>query len=89
MNNTVVIFMKIKNYSLHADIVRVVALFSVVGIHLLTPIYAQPDFFGGKFWWITFLLNCLFRASVPLFMMLSGYLVLGKVTSLKENLERT
>lgn len=66
-----------------------IALFSVVGIHLLTPIYARPDFFGGKFWWLTFLLNCIFRASVPLFMMLSGYLVLGKPKSIQENARRT
>src|SRR5689334_9684312 len=77
-----------KKYILNADIIRVLAIFGVVGIHVLTPIYARPDFFGGKFWWITFLLNCLFRASVPLFIMLSGYLVLAKPVTVKENLQR-
>lgn len=74
---------------LNADLVRVLALFGVVGIHLLNPIYARPDFFGGKFWWICFVLNSLFRASVPLFVMLSGYLLLGKKTTVRENMVRT
>jgi len=74
---------------LQADVIRVVAIFAVVGIHTLTPIYARPDFFGGKFWWVCFLLNCLFRVSVPLFIMLSGYLVLPKIISLKDHLRKT
>lgn len=78
-----------KSYILNADLIRITALFAVVGIHLLTPIYARPDFFGGTFWWVTFLLNCLFRASVPLFVMLSGYLLLGKETTVQKNLQRT
>lgn len=78
-----------KQYIINADLIRIGALFAVVGIHLLTPIYARPDFFGGSFWWLTFLLNSLFRASVPLFVMLSGYLLLGKETSLRQNAERT
>lgn len=79
----------VKTYIINADIVRVFALFAVVGIHLLNPIYARPDFFGGTFWWVAFLLNCLFRMSVPLFVMLSGYLVLGKPTDISTNLKRT
>lgn len=78
-----------EKHILNADIVRVTALFAVVGIHLLNPIYARPDFFGGKFWWLCFILDCLFRASVPLFVMLSGYLLLGKSTTVQENLRRT
>jgi surface polysaccharide O-acyltransferase-like enzyme len=79
----------VKKYILNADIIRVFAIFAVVGIHVLTSIYARPDFFGGKIWWFAFLLNCLFRVSVPLFVILSGYLVLGKPVTLKENLLRT
>jgi len=77
-----------KKYILNADIVRIFALFAVVGIHLLNPIYSRPDFFNGTFWWLTFALNCLFRVSVPLFVMLSGYLVLPKEATLTENLHR-
>lgn len=78
-----------KHRILNADVLRVLALFAVVGIHLLNPIYARPDFFNGKFWWICFLLNALFRASVPLFVLLSGYLLLGKPTTIAANLSRT
>lgn len=34
----------------HADATRVLAILGVVGIHLVTPISARPDFFGGKIW---------------------------------------
>jgi surface polysaccharide O-acyltransferase-like enzyme len=81
--------MKKSEYSLNADLVRILALFSVVGIHLLTPIYGRSDFFGGTIWWLTFLLNCLFRASVPLFIMLSGYLIIPKVMSVEETVRKT
>lgn len=75
-------------YLFQADVVRSFAILAVVGIHLVIPITPRPDFFGGTVWWAAFLLNCLFRVSVPLFVILSGYLVLGKDTTIKENLKR-
>lgn len=78
----------VKKYIFSADVVRSVAILAVMGIHLVTPITSRPDFFGGGFWWVTFLLNALFRVSVPLFIMLSGYLSLGKSSTIKENFER-
>ena len=77
-----------RQYLPQGDLVRVLAIMGVVGIHVLTPIYARPDFFGGGLWWLAFLANCLLRTSVPLFMMLSGYFVLAKEMSWPENLER-
>jgi surface polysaccharide O-acyltransferase-like enzyme len=76
----------VKNkYVFSADVVRSFAIIAVIGVHLVIPITARPDFFGGGLWWVTFLLNCLFRISVPLFIMLSGYLTLGKPTTIKQN----
>lgn len=74
-----------KKYIFQADIVRALAILLAVGVHIVIPITARPDFFGGKIWWLTFLLNCLFRIGVPLFVILSGYLNLGKEVSLEEN----
>lgn len=79
---------KTSKYIFNADLVRVLAIFGVVGIHLLSPISSRPDFFGGTFWWLTYLASVLFRASVPLFMMLSGYLILAKDLTVKQTLSR-
>lgn len=75
-------------YIFQADVVRSLAILAVIGIHLVIPITPRPDFFGGSVWWIAFLLNCLFRISVPLFVILSGYLVLGKNPTIKDNISR-
>lgn len=75
-------------YIFQADVVRALAILAVVGIHLVIPITPRPDFFGGTVWWGAFLLNCLFRISVPLFVILSGYLVLGKSSTISDNLKR-
>jgi surface polysaccharide O-acyltransferase-like enzyme len=77
-----------KTYLFQADFVRAMAILGVVGIHLVIPITARPDFFGGTIWWLTFLINCLLRISVPLFIMLSGYLTLGKSVSIAQNARR-
>jgi len=77
-----------KKYIFNADLIRVVAILGVVGIHTLNSIYSRPDFFNGSVWWFSYLLNVIFRTSVPMFVILSGYLVLGKKTSIKDNLLR-
>ena len=77
-----------KKYIFQADVVRCLAILFAIGVHLVTPITARPDFFGGKIWWLTFLLNCLFRIGVPFFVILSGYLTLGKETTIKQNFEK-
>lgn len=77
-----------KKYIFQADVVRAVAILFAVGVHLVIPITARPDFFGGKIWWLTFLLNCLFRIGVPLFVILSGYLSLGKQVTIEQNSKR-
>lgn len=75
-------------YIFQADVVRALAIIAVIGIHLVIPITPRPDFFSGTVWWAAFLLNCLFRISVPLFVILSGYLTLGKPTTINDNFRR-
>lgn len=77
-----------RSYSLAADLVRIAAIAGVVGIHILNPVYARPDFFGGTVWWLALILDSLFRTSVPLFIMLSGALLLSKQTTLSTTLDR-
>jgi len=75
-------------YIFQADVIRTLAILAVIGIHLVIPITPRPDFFNGTVWWAAFLLNCVFRISVPLFVILSGYLVLGKSTTIQDNFSR-
>jgi probable poly-beta-1,6-N-acetyl-D-glucosamine export protein len=77
-----------KNYSLTADVIRVFAILGVVSIHILIAVYHRADFLGGKIWWVTNLLNTLFRPAIPLFVMLSGYLLIPKMESIKKLLDR-
>jgi len=70
------------------DLVRAVAIVGVLAIHLTYPIYARPDFIGGNTWWIAQIINSIFRISIPLFVMLSGYLLLGKNENIILTLKR-
>lgn len=75
-------------YIPQADVIRILAILGVVAIHLVHPIYSRPDFLGGTTWWLTNLINTFSRTSIPLFIMLSGYLVLPKKESVQKNLDR-
>ncbi|OGD64035.1 hypothetical protein A2160_04595 [Candidatus Beckwithbacteria bacterium RBG_13_42_9] len=78
-----------KQYLFSVDFIRALAILGAIGIHLVQPIYARPDFLGGSIWWLTNLLNALFRTAIPLFIMLSGYLILNKPENLGAALKRT
>ena len=65
-----------------ADILRIISGFGVVMIHVTDPFLVYPPYLatGGTFWWLYFILNTAFRFSVPVFIMLSGYLLLASPT---------
>ncbi len=67
-----------KPHSVQIDLIRVIAILGALFIHLTYPIYARPDFFGGMTWWLTTVISAFSRISIPLFIILSGYLVLPK-----------
>jgi surface polysaccharide O-acyltransferase-like enzyme len=71
------IFLKnTRNYSL--DILRILAGLLVVAIHISDPfLYYQP-IIGGLSWWIANIVNITGRIAVPLFVMISGALLLPK-----------
>ncbi|MCR4263677.1 MAG: acyltransferase [Candidatus Roizmanbacteria bacterium] len=72
-----------KKYSINADIVRILAGFGVVLIHVSDPFIGYPPTMGtrGFSWELVHLVNTFFRTSVPLFIMLSGYLLLDPAKS--------
>lgn len=76
-------------YSFSADIVRSLAILGVVVIHTMNVVYARPDYLGGMSWWIANIFDSLSRASIPLFILLSGYLLLNKDESFEKMNKRT
>lgn len=71
------------------DLIRSIAICGVLFIHLTYPIYARPDFLGGATWWLAQSINSIFRISIPLFIMLSGYLLLHKNENIQKTVART
>jgi surface polysaccharide O-acyltransferase-like enzyme len=60
----------------------------VMIIHLLYPVYSRSDFLGGASWWVATTIYSFSLVSVPLFIMLSGYLLIPKTESIGANLRR-
>lgn len=76
------------SYIFSLDVIRVLAIIGVVSIHIVNAVYTRPDFFGGATWWAAILIDSLSRVSIPLFILMSGYLILGKSESLPLSLKR-
>jgi len=81
--------MEKNSYHFSADIIRVLAIIGVVTIHTANAVYARPDFFGGISWWLAIILSSGARVSIPLFIMLSGYLLFSKNETFRKTLTRT
>lgn len=71
------------------DLLRSVAIIGVLVIHTLFSVFARTDFVGGSSWWMANLLVSFSRMSIPIFIMLSGYLVLSKNETFTKTLKRT
>ncbi len=71
------------------DRLRNLATIMVIGIHVAAPIaHGEGHDFNGHWWWAGNFWNSLTRPAVPLFVMLSGYLLLGKDYPLPDFLKR-
>ncbi len=71
------------------DRLRNLATVMVIGIHVAAPIaHGEGLDFNGSWWWAGNFWNSLTRPAVPLFVMLSGYLLLGKDYPLPDFLKR-
>jgi surface polysaccharide O-acyltransferase-like enzyme len=71
------------------DRLRNLATIMVIGIHVAAPIaHGEGHDYNGHWWWAGNFWNSLTRPAVPLFVMLSGYLLLGKDYPLPDFLKR-
>lgn len=71
------------------DVLRIVAMVMVINLHTILSFTERPDFFLSKIWWALEPIIALSKPAVIIFFMLSGYLVLNKSRSVKENLQKT
>lgn len=65
------------------DYLRILASFGVVSIHVTVPYYERFGEINLISWWIANIINCSSQFAVPLFLMISGYLSLGKPYSIQ------
>ncbi len=77
------------SYNFSADIIRVLAIFGVLFIHIVHPLNGRPDLFSEIVWWFGIIIDALSRIAIPLFVLLSGYFLLNKDESFSQSLKRT
>jgi surface polysaccharide O-acyltransferase-like enzyme len=80
--------MKKDKYIFSLDVIRTLAISGVVAIHVALAVSARADFFGGISWYISIIINSISRSAIPLFILLSGYLILSKNESFKKTMFR-
>ncbi len=76
----------IKNYNVSADIIRIIAAYFVIFSHSTDRFVLYTVLKTSSAWHIIYYLNTLSRVAVPLFVVLSGYLILNrsKIKTVKE-----
>lgn len=70
-----------ENHEAWADALRVIAMFGVILIHTSTPVFYEYRKFSMDFFWTANVIGSFSRVSVPLFVMLSGFLLLNRSES--------
>ncbi len=79
---------KIRDYNFSLDVIRTLGIIGVVIIHTANSVFERPDFFGGISWWFSIILDSISRICIPLFIMISGYLLLKKEEKYTSTLKR-
>lgn len=74
---------KINTRDIWVDYLRVIAMIAVVITHTSVTVFKNVEFSTWN-WWLANTINTLSRFAVPMFVMISGYLVLSKDMSVKE-----
>jgi len=70
------------NHELHIDILRIIACLCVVSIHVSGDYMREILKLEHTFeWWVAYTINTVSRIAVPLFVLISGYLLLGREIS--------
>ncbi|MCL4208941.1 acyltransferase family protein [Patescibacteria group bacterium] len=75
--------------SVNVDAIRVVAMMMVIFLHTILNFTIRTDFFATKLWFLLEPVVALSKTCVLLFFMLSGYLVITKHRSIRQNLNKT
>lgn len=75
--------------SVNVDVIRVTAMMMVVFLHTILNFTIRTDFFATKLWFLLEPVAALSKTCVLLFFMLSGYLVISKERSLRDNFDKT
>lgn len=73
-----------KGREIWIDYLRCMALLGVIIIHTTAPYYAKFESINFYDWWFSNILNALSRFSVPVFIMISGAVLLGKNYEVKD-----
>lgn len=73
----------------NADLVRVLAMLMVILLHTILNFTVRPDFFATKIYFLFAPIVAVAKTCVLLFFMLSGYLVIAKQRSVKDNFSKT
>ena len=70
-----------KERVLYLDFLRCLAIFLVIILHSNAPVLVNSDFYQFPSWYLCMLLDPLNRTGVPLFFMISGYLLLSRTST--------
>lgn len=81
---------KLRNRSVHIEQLRVAAIFVVIVLHCYAPFFVDYTTYGTKTWWGVNIINSLTRWGVPIFLMISGMLLIDtdRHESIKEFLKK-
>jgi len=83
-NRAIISVMKKKQRLLWSDLIRVIAIFLMVVLHISALYVTNWDNQSRLSWWSANLIDSYSRMCVPLFFMLSGSLLLGKKETVKD-----
>lgn len=61
----------------YLDVLRCLACYLVIGLHAIADPLVNKGLFGTRTWWVLDICSGLVRMGVPLFFMISGYLLLS------------
>ena len=67
-----------KQRILYLDFLRCLAICFVVVLHSIASTLVNPEFYQCSTWYLCMLINPFVRTGVPLFFMISGYLLLRR-----------
>ncbi len=81
--------MKSSHRSINADVIRIIAMLMIIVMHTFLSFTLRPDFFQTPIYFLLEPISVVSNSGVLLFFILSGYLVVGKKRSIKDNLKKT